>query len=127
MDENRFEGAARNLGGKVETAVGNMIGDTKLKTEAAVDKVAGKAQHLGGQAADAVRNTVGQAADKVRNLSELAGDYGSQVLDQVEEYGDMVAEQIDARPITALLIAAGVGFLLAMATKPAPVVVYRRR
>ena len=61
------------------------------------------------------------------DMSGQAGDYGSQLLDQVEEYGDMLAEQVDARPITALLIAAGVGFLLAMATKPAPEVFYRRR
>ena len=118
MDENRFEGAARKVGGKVEGALGDMTGDTKLKTDGAVDKVAGSAQRAYGQAADTVRD----AADKVG-----AGDFGSQVLDQIEEAGDMLAEQVDARPITSILIAAGVGFLIALATKPAPQVIYRRR
>ena len=118
MDENRFEGAARKVGGKVEGALGDLTGDSKLQADGAIDKEAGSAQKAYGQAADAVRNV----ANKVG-----AGDYGSQVLDQVEEAGDMLAEQIDQRPITSLLIAAGVGFLLALATKPAPQVIYRRR
>ena len=116
MDENRIEGAARNIGGKIEDAAGNLTGDNKLKADGMADKVAGSAQQ-----------TYGQAADTVRNAANSAGDYGSQLLDQIEEAGDIVAEQIDQRPITALLIAAGVGFLLALATKPSPNVVYRRR
>jgi uncharacterized protein YjbJ (UPF0337 family) len=118
MDENKFEGTARNLGGKVEGAFGNLTGDQKMQAEGAVDKVAGSAQKTYGQAADAVRS----AADKVG-----AGDFGSQMLDQIEEAGDMLAEQVDQRPITAILVAAGVGFLIALATKPATKVVYRRR
>ena len=107
MDENRVEGAARNIGGKIEDAAGNLTGDNKLKADGMADKVAGSAQR-----------TYGQAADTVRDAANNAGDYGSQLLDQIEEAGDMIAEQIDQRPITALLIAAGVGFLLALATKP---------
>jgi len=118
MDENRFEGTARKVGGKVEGALGDMTGDTKLKTDGAMDKMAGSAQRTYGQAADKVRDV----ADKVG-----AGDFGSQMLDQIEEAGDMLAEQVDARPITAVLIAAGVGFLIALATKPTPQVIYRRR
>lgn len=113
MDENRVEGMARTIGGKVEGAVGDLTGDQKSQAEGAVDKTVGKAQRLYGQAKDTVR--------------DVGGDYGSQLLDQVEEYGDMLAEKVDERPITAMLIAAGVGFLLALATKPAPQVVYRRR
>lgn len=127
MDENRLEGTARNLGGKVESAVGDVTGDEKMKVEGAADKVAGKAQKGYGQAADTVRGTVSQARGKARELKNQAGDYGSDILDTVEEYGDMLAEKVDERPITSVLIAAGIGFLLAMATKPAPQVVYRRR
>ena len=84
-----------------------------------LDRLAGSAQSAYGQAADTVRNT----ADRVMSQG---GDYGSQVLDQIEEAGDYLAEQVDNRPITSILIAAGVGFLIALATKPAPVY-YRRR
>ena len=113
MEETLVEGMAMSLGGKVESAAGNLTGDEKLKAEGTVDKVSGKAQNMYGSAKDTV--------------SDVAGDYGSGLLDQVEEYGAMLAEKIDERPITSLLIAAGVGLLLALATKPAPTVVYRRR
>ena len=119
MDENRFEGAARKIGGKIEGGLGDLTGDKKMQAEGAMDKLAGSAQSAYGQAADAVRNT----ADRVMSQG---GDYGSQVLDQIEEAGDYLAEQVDNRPITSILIAAGVGFLIALATKPAPVY-YRRR
>ncbi len=113
MEENQFEGAARNIGGKIQQAAGDVTGDPKLKADGMADKAAGTAQKAYGEVKDAVR--------------EYGGDYGAQLLDQIEEAGDALAEQIDARPITALLIAAGVGFLLALATKPAPRVEYRRR
>ena len=113
MGENQFEGAARKVGGKIEDAAGSLTGDQKLQAEGMADKVAGTAQRAYGQVKDTVR--------------EYGGDYGSQFLDQIEEAGDMLAEQIDQRPITAVLVAAGVGFLLALATKPAPHLVYRRR
>lgn len=117
MDENRFEGAVRNIGGKIESAAGDLTGDTKLQVDGAVDRLAGQAQGTYGKAADKVRDTV----DTVRDQT---GDMGSHLLDQIEEAGDYLADQIDARPITSLLVAAGVGFLIAMASKPAPV--YRR-
>jgi hypothetical protein len=60
-------------------------------------------------------------------VRDYGGDYGSKLIDQIEEAGDALAEQIDQRPITALLVAAGIGFLLALATKPAPRVYYKRR
>ncbi len=118
MDENRFEGTLRNVGGKIEGAAGNLTGDTKMKADGAADRLAGNAQNTYGKAKDAVSDAV----DTVRNQS---GDMGSSMLDQIEEAGDYLAEQVDARPITSLLVAAGVGFLIALASKPAPVY-YRR-
>ena len=54
MDENRFEGTARNLGGKVQEGVGRATGDFKTTTEGLVNQAAGTAQDLYGQTADAV-------------------------------------------------------------------------
>ncbi len=113
MEENQFEGTARNIGGKIQQAAGDLTGDPKLKADGMADKAAGTAQKAFGEVKEAVR--------------EYGGDYGAQLLDQIEEAGDALAEQIDERPITALVIAAGIGFLLALATKPAPRVEYRRR
>lgn len=116
MDENKAEGTVRNLGGKVEGMFGSMTGDAKLKAEGAADRVAGSAQKIYGQASDSVRDGVDTIRSKAR---EMADDGGSQVLDQIEEAGDYIAEQVDNRPVTALLIAAGIGFLIALASKPA--------
>ena len=113
MDENKAEGVARNFGGKAEELAGKVTGDTKLKADGALDQAAGTAQKAYGQVKEAVR--------------DYGGDYGSQLLDQIEDAGHALAEQIDQRPITAVLIAAGIGFLLALATKPAPRVSYVRR
>ena len=113
MDENQVEGAARNIGGKAQEMAGKLTGDTKLKADGNYDQAAGTAQKAYGQVKEAVR--------------DYGGDYGSQLLDQIEDAGDAIADQIDQRPITAVLIAAGIGFLLALATKPSPRVTYVRR
>ena len=123
MDENRIDGTVRNLGGKIEGALGSMTGDTKMQAEGAADKLAGTAQTTYGQAKDAVRDGVEAVKSKAQ---EMADSGGSQMLDQIEEAGDYLAEQVDNRPVTALLIAAGIGFLIALASKPAPTVYYRR-
>ena len=116
MDENRLEGAAREVGGKVESVVGAVTGDPKAKAQGYVDDTYGQAQQAYGK----IKDTAGQYADQ-------AADFGSQLLDQIEDAGDYIAEQVDQRPVTAVLIAAAVGFLIALVTKPSPKVVYRRR
>jgi len=55
-DEDRVEGAAKNMGGKVKEAAGNVSGDAKLKHEGQADQVAGKAQNAVGGAKDALRD-----------------------------------------------------------------------
>jgi uncharacterized protein YjbJ (UPF0337 family) len=46
MDENRFEGTARNVGGKVQEGLGRATGDVKTKTEGMINQAAGAAQDL---------------------------------------------------------------------------------
>lgn len=120
MDENRLEGAARQVGGKVQSAIGAVTGDEKSKAQGYIDDAAGSAQQTYGKIKDTVRGAAGDYADQ-------AADYGSQLLDQIEDAGDYIAEQVDQRPVTAILIAAAVGFLVALVTKPSPKVVYRRK
>lgn len=128
MDENKIDGTIRNLGGKVEGVIGDLTGDKKLEAEGAADRLAGSAQKMFGEAKDKVRDGVDAIRGKAQDLkSDLQHGGGSQVLDQIEEAGDYIAEQVDSRPVTALLIAAGIGFLIALAAKPAPVAFYRRR
>ena len=98
MDENRFEGAARDIGGNIKGTVGDLTGDSKLQAEGAVDQVVGTAQRAYGKVKDTVTNQ--------------AGGLGSAVVDQLDDtsayLGDMVAE----RPLTALLVAGAIGYVL---------------
>jgi uncharacterized protein YjbJ (UPF0337 family) len=55
MDENRFEGTARNVAGKVHDAVGNLTGDTATQLRGKAQQVAGQAQDAYGEAADEIR------------------------------------------------------------------------
>ncbi len=87
MDQDRIEGSATNLGGKLKEAVGGMVGDSKTQAEGKADQVSGQVQNAYGSAKDAV--------------SEQIGSLGEQVDEFMRE-----------RPLGALLIAGGVGYLL---------------
>ena len=69
MDENRFEGTARNLGGKVQEGVGRAA--FKTTTEGLVNQAAGTAQDLYGQTADAARQTATTLATQCHRNSAL--------------------------------------------------------
>ncbi len=58
MDENEVEGTFRDLGGKVQDAVGGLTGDEKTQAEGKYNQMAGKAQKTFGAAADEIRENV---------------------------------------------------------------------
>ena len=100
MDENRVEGGATELGGKVKSAMGDITGDTKTQASGSVDQVMGAAQR-----------TYGKIKDRV---SSAAPGSLSDQFDEASAYiGDTVAE----RPLTSLLVAGAVGYVLAMLTR----------
>jgi uncharacterized protein YjbJ (UPF0337 family) len=57
-DEDRIEGAAKNIGGKIKEGTGHALGDEKLKAEGKADQAEGKAQNAVGGAKDAIRDAV---------------------------------------------------------------------
>lgn len=83
VDENRIEGAAKNIGGKIQDAVGGFVGDADTQAR-------GKANQVSGQ----MQNAMGSAADEARDLAE--------------HLSDAVRDQ----PLQALGLAVGVGLLL---------------
>ena len=93
MDRTDFTRAARGLGSRIERAAASMAGS-------------------GERAYD-------QANDAVRSATSQAGEYGSQALDRVEDAGDYIADEVERHPLVAILIAFGVGFVLAWLIKPA--------
>jgi uncharacterized protein YjbJ (UPF0337 family) len=61
MTDQRIEGAANGVSGKIKSGLGNLTGDTKLQVE-------GKFEEVKGKALDAY----GRAIDKLETLSEHA-------------------------------------------------------
>ena len=56
MDENRIEGAARNLGGKIQDAAGAVAGDMQSQVRGQANRAAGAAQNAYGQTVDGLRD-----------------------------------------------------------------------
>ena len=54
-DQDRIDGAAKTMGGKVKEAAGNVTGDEKLKAEGKADQVSGKVQNAVGGLKDTLR------------------------------------------------------------------------
>jgi uncharacterized protein YjbJ (UPF0337 family) len=61
MTEERIEGAATGLNGKLKDGAGRLVGDTRLRLEGQFDQVKGKAL-----------DAYGRAIDKLETLSERA-------------------------------------------------------
>ncbi len=93
MDENRVEGTARNLGGKVQEGVGRVTGDAKTRSEGIANQVRGQAQDLYGRAADTARDTATSLDSWLR-------------------------ETIETQPYTTAIVALGIGWLLGRMHRP---------
>jgi uncharacterized protein YjbJ (UPF0337 family) len=61
MTDQRIEGAANGISGKIKNGIGNLTGDTKLQLEGRFDEVKGKAL-----------DAYGRAIDKLETLSDRA-------------------------------------------------------
>jgi uncharacterized protein YjbJ (UPF0337 family) len=93
MDENRVEGTARNVGGKIQEGVGRFTGNTRTQAEGLVNQAAGTAQDLYGQAADVAR-------------------------DRASGFEQALRHTIETQPYTSVLVAIGVGWLIGRMHRP---------
>ena len=98
MDENRVEGTAKDIGGNIKSAVGDMTGDTKTQASGTVDQIVGTAQR-----------TYGKIKDQVTGSGA-----GSAMVDQLDEASAFLGDTVAERPLTSLLVAGAVGYVLAM-------------
>jgi uncharacterized protein YjbJ (UPF0337 family) len=55
VDQDRVEGSATNLGGKVKEGAGKLTGDEKLRNEGVGDQVKGKVQNAAGRVKDTLK------------------------------------------------------------------------
>ena len=93
MDENRVEGTARNLGGKVQEGFGKVTGNARTQAEGLANQAAGAAQDLYGQAADTARETASSFEKALRHT-------------------------IETQPYISALVALGIGWLLGRMHRP---------
>jgi uncharacterized protein YjbJ (UPF0337 family) len=93
MDENRVEGTARNLGGKVQEGLGRVTGNARTEAEGLANQAAGAAQDLYGQAADTARETA-------------------------SSFERVLRRTIETQPYTSALVALGIGWLLGRMHRP---------
>jgi uncharacterized protein YjbJ (UPF0337 family) len=100
MDENRFAGTAKNIGGKVQEGVGRATGDTKTQAEGIANQAAGAMQDLYGQARDTASDAAGAARDSAASLEKW------------------LRHTIETQPYTTALIAVGIGWILGRMHRP---------
>ncbi len=93
MDENRLEGKARNLGGKVQETFGKLTDDARTQAEGLANQAADAAQDLYGQASEAARDTASSFEKALRRT-------------------------IETQPYTSVLVALGIGWLLGRMHRP---------
>lgn len=108
MDKDRIAGSAKDFAGKVEGAVGSMAGDARTEASGRAREAEGTVQNLYGQAKDAARDAtdaaVGMAKEAYDNISGETLREGSQA----------VVKKVQDNPLGSLLVAAGIGFALAL-------------
>jgi len=63
IDDDRAEGSAKQMGGKVKEGAGKLFGDEKLKDEGRADQAEGKLQNTWGSMKDKARETLGDKDD----------------------------------------------------------------
>ena len=107
MDKDRIVGSAKEFGGRVESAVGDMAGDAKTEGSGRAREAAGTVQNLYGQAKDAARDAGEAAMNYAKDAYENSGD-------SLRDGSQAVAKKVQDNPLGALLVAGGIGFALAM-------------
>jgi uncharacterized protein YjbJ (UPF0337 family) len=138
MDDNRITGAARNIEGKIEDAVGALSGDVATQLRGKIDQgvaefqaAIGKAKEAGATMADAAATFVKQASntgakaasalqDAAKKASTDATEIGERVYGDARRASQSLARTVEEQPLAALLVAAAIGYGIAY-------LVHRRR
>ena len=105
VDTDRITGAARELGGKVQSAVGDLAGSDRDSIEGRLHEARGAAENLYGQTKDAVRH----AAEAVSQQAEEVYDHGREY---AWEGHQKSVEWPHASLVVAGLVGLGLGLLI---------------
>ena len=114
MDENRITGAAKELGGKVQGAVGDVTGDRETQAKGAANEVKGTAENLYGQAKDAVRDAADHATDFAQDAIEKGRRNFPDAERAYRQGADTVTSYAKKSPLMMAAMAGAIGYLLAL-------------
>ena len=111
VDTDRIVGTAKDLGGRVQGAVGDALGSKGDSAEGRLREVQGRTQ-----------DAYGQAKDTVRDVADNVGDYAGDAYDRIQDRGGAyfrdgtraVESRVEENPFIALLLAGAVGYGLAL-------------
>lgn len=107
MDKDRIAGSAKDFAGKVESATGDIAGDAQTQAAGRAREAAGTVQNLYGQAKDAARDAADTVTSQARDVYAHSGE-------TLRDGTQAVARKVQDNPLGALLVAAGIGFALAL-------------
>jgi uncharacterized protein YjbJ (UPF0337 family) len=107
MDKDRIAGSAKDFGGKVEGALGDIAGDAKTQAAGRAGEAAGTVQNLYGQAKDAARDATDAAVSYAKDAYGNSGE-------TFRDSSQAIAKKVQDNPLSSLLIAGGIGFALAL-------------
>ena len=105
MNEDRFAGTGKNVGGRVEQGFGRAAGDVKTEVEGKMKQATGAAQDIYGHAKDAAGEAYGQAKDAV-------GDAARSVQEHAAPLEEFLRNAIESRPYTSVAVALGLGWFI---------------
>ena len=109
MSEDRIEGAAKQGVGRVQDAIGGLMGADKMQAKGKLNEAAGS-----------VQNAYGQVKDQAADVLDQARDQFQDSYDQIETF---VREQ----PFAAAAVGVGVGLVLGMMLRGGRKTVYVRK
>ncbi|MCJ2130149.1 CsbD family protein [Methylobacterium sp. E-045] len=107
VDTDRVVGAAKDLGGRAQSAIGDAVGSSRNSAEGRYREAEGRAQEVYGQAKDTLR-------DVADNVSDYAGDAYDRGGSYVRDGARAVESRVEENPLIALVIAGAVGYGLAL-------------
>jgi uncharacterized protein YjbJ (UPF0337 family) len=103
MNEDRFAGTGKNVGGRVEQGFGRATSDVKSEVEGKIKQATGTAQDIYGQAKDAAGEAYGQAKDAVADAARQ---------EHAAPLEEFLRNAIESRPYTSVAVALGLGWFI---------------
>jgi ElaB/YqjD/DUF883 family membrane-anchored ribosome-binding protein len=92
----------------------NAVGAVKETASAAIDAATRKAAEVAGRMKDAGNRAAGYVQDQYESLSEHAHDAYASAKNKAYDWEQSAEDYVKSRPMQSLLIAAGVGAILAL-------------